>query len=315
MAESDTAKLDELKRLLRRLDKAVPQSLPDDVHVPHARTGPARPGSNATALRTIVLASTVSLIVSLGVAVLLVRDTPIRRFIVALEPSRADVRRDPVKTERPAAEDRARPVFSGETATLRADVAPQLQTKPPAPQKPAAHTNAGTAAVENPGAAETSATQGQTALSALMPNGGVTDAAAGASAAPAPPAQSAAPPPATVAAVSPPEVKPEALPQPSAALVELDAEQFLRRGLLMLSRGNVGAAQLLLERAADLGNGEAAFTLAGTYDGTPGGPRPGSEVRPNADLALRWYARAQELGVEAARKRLSELKDGTAAQN
>jgi outer membrane biosynthesis protein TonB len=92
------------------------------------------------------------------------------------------------------------------------------------------------------------------------------------------------------------------------ALTELDALQLLRRGLNMLSSGNVGAAQLLLERAANLGSGDAAYVLATTYDGAPGAPRSGPAVRPNVDLALRWYERAQALGVADAQKRLSALK-------
>ena len=110
-------------------------------------------------------------------------------------------------------------------------------------------------------------------------------------------------------------MKPEEPVAPDAtreALAELDASQFLRRGLLMLDGGSVGAAQLLLERAAELGSGDAAFALATTYDGAPGAPRrTAAAARPNADLAMRWYARAEELGVAEARKRISELKQGS----
>lgn len=97
------------------------------------------------------------------------------------------------------------------------------------------------------------------------------------------------------------------------ALAALDATQFLRRGLNMLASGNVSAAQLLLQRSAELGNGEAAYALATTYDGAPGAPRSGSAVRPNSDLAWRWYERAQELGVADARKRLDELKKASSS--
>ena len=97
------------------------------------------------------------------------------------------------------------------------------------------------------------------------------------------------------------------------SLAALDASQFLRRGLNMLDSGNVSAAQLLLERAAELGNGQAAFALATTYDGAPGAPRSASTVRPNVELAWRWYERAQELGVEGAGRRLDELKKGVSS--
>jgi hypothetical protein len=101
--------------------------------------------------------------------------------------------------------------------------------------------------------------------------------------------------------------KPEVSPSASST-ADLDAVQLLRRGLNMLSSGNVNAAQLLLERAADLGSGDAAYALATTYDAAPGAPRTGADVRPNIELALRWYERASELGIEGARKRLSKLK-------
>jgi hypothetical protein len=126
------------------------------------------------------------------------------------------------------------------------------------------------------------------------------------------PLETASPEPAPPPKEAPPQqAAPERAPAnktDSQTLAALDASQYLRRGLNMLDSGNVSAAQLLLERGAELGNGQAAFALATTYDGAPGAPRNASTVRPNVELAWRWYERAQELGVEAAGKRLDELK-------
>jgi hypothetical protein len=287
MSGPDAPQLDELKRLLRRLDRALPPPLPASEEASAFRgagSGSLRPdaasqGSNGTALRTIFLAGGVSMIVSLSVAVLLFQDTPLRRFIATQVFPNGEVRPASTRGGGAPAKDERHTVFVGHTASLPTEV-PRSQTEPPVTQSPSDEVKAEKAAV----------------LAAAPPV--------------AIPEGNAVPP-----EVENHSAEPVAPAEPDRkALVELDAAQFLRRGLLMLSRGQVAAAQLLLERAADLGSGEAAFALASTYDGAPGAPRGASEVRPDANLALRWYARAQELGVEDARKRISELKDGAAAR-
>ncbi|MGE0023587.1 MAG: hypothetical protein AB7S70_08155 [Hyphomicrobium sp.] len=263
---ADAAKLDELKRMLRRLDQAAPR--PAESAQDRARHATAK-RTNATAWGTVVLAGGVSLIVSLGVATLLVHDTPLRRFIVSLAPSGGEV--TGVSADGGSVPATSQPTaFKGETAALRTGNAPRLK--------------------DEPRAAQTAATEVPAAPSPLVETARATE-----------PAPAASP----KAAVQEAEAAPA-----GAALVELDAAQFLSRGLAMLSRGGLNAGQLLLERAADLGSGEAAYVLASTYDPDPGAPRHSPEVRPNAELALRWYARADELGYDAARQRLSALKGG-----
>lgn len=303
--ESDVAKLDELKRLLRRLDKALPQALSDEAQALGVRSrgarGSAGQRSDTTVRRTIVLAGAVSLVVSLSVALLLFQDTPVRRFIAEQAPPKSDVRRAPAQADVSSPGDQP-PQFISETVLLKAEKQPQLQTGPLVARKAS-----GEVAAEDdllPNAASASASP--------METGGVAEAASTAVAALDATAKPVESPPATRFPARPAE-KPNINIQPDTnrgALVELDPEQFMRRGLLMLSRGSISAAQLLLERAADLGSGDAAFALASTYDGAPGAPRHGPEVRPNGGLALRWYARAQELGIAKASKRLAELKSG-----
>lgn len=94
-------------------------------------------------------------------------------------------------------------------------------------------------------------------------------------------------------------------------IADLDAGEFFRRGRRLLRDGNAGAAQLLLERAAELGSGEAAFDLATTYDGTRNAESPGAPLLLNIALARRWYERAAELGVAEARERLSALEQSS----
>lgn len=290
MAGSDAEKIDELKRLLRRLDKALPQSL-SEAHGSSARAGTAGKSANSTALRTIILAGGVSMVVSLGVAMLLLHDTAGLRIVPVQAPSKDEVRQAPAQQDGSPAGSQRLPTFTGQTATLQAENTLQLQTEPSVARK----TPSEIASELLPSArtASTMAAPDPDTRAPPMETGGVEERG----------------PRATVAAASPVvESHTDRAP-----LVELDAAQFLRRGLLMLSRGSISAAQLLLERAADLGSGDAAFALASTYDGAPGAPRHGPEVRPNEDLALRWYARAQELGVEEARQRLAELESGGAA--
>lgn len=271
MAESDAEKLDELKRVLRRLDKTLTRA-PEPSQPAHVRSGPAGRG-NATVLRTVLLAGSVSLIVSFAVATLIFHNAPERRFVVS-------------EGQLPVVEKNA------------GDADPQeLQTGPQVPRQAS-----GDITPQPPAATPAASVQVPNAPSPPIETGGTvkTD--------PASDARTAAPthPEPTLDNATTAQMS-------RTALVELDAAQFTRRGLLMLSRGSIGAAQLLLERAADLGSGEAAFALASTYDGAPGAPRHGPEIRPNEDLALRWYARAETLGVEEASKRLAALKKGETA--
>lgn len=116
------------------------------------------------------------------------------------------------------------------------------------------------------------------------------------------------PPASTEAAAEPsPEPTPPAATAPFAPSPAPEFVQSLHRGKQMLSNGNIGAARVLLERAAELGSGEAAFALAATYD-------PAHDPSPRADggthnvlLARRWYERAAMLGEEEARRRLIDL--------
>lgn len=294
-AKSDEFKLEELKRLLRRLDQTMQASPPTvkDVQgiaplIPTGRevlvaappadalAGVRGQGRASTSGRTIILAAGVSATVSLSVFALV--------FGGIATPQRQITAKDEAEpTARVASEPRLLPARSEQT---RQAAVAALQASTP---EPAQATEA------------TPRVEARADIAALVPNPTIPERVT-----------EAAPvlePPQETAALKGADNVPASKDTDGPSLGELDALQLLRRGLNMLSSGNVSAAQLLLERAADLGSGDAAFALATTYDGAPGSPRSGSAVRPNVDLALRWYARAQELGVESARKRLSELKN------
>jgi len=87
-----------------------------------------------------------------------------------------------------------------------------------------------------------------------------------------------------------------------------DVERLLRRGQLMLDSGSVGGARLLLERAAEMGSGEAALTLGRTYDPATLPLLGATGLSADRNLARRWYERAATLGLSEGRERLKGLE-------
>jgi hypothetical protein len=96
---------------------------------------------------------------------------------------------------------------------------------------------------------------------------------------------------------------------PSLAPQDRDrAMRFMQKGEEHLADGNVSAARLMFERAADAGLAQAAMALAATFDATElarlsvrGG------IQPDDKEARRWYERALQLGDAEAEPRLRRL--------
>jgi hypothetical protein len=92
---------------------------------------------------------------------------------------------------------------------------------------------------------------------------------------------------------------------------KLDADTIRRltaRGELLLDTGDIGAARIVLERAAEAGSAIAALRLGETYD-----PvylrRAGTQSDAGDEAqALRWYERAERLGSSGAAERLGDLR-------
>jgi hypothetical protein len=88
-----------------------------------------------------------------------------------------------------------------------------------------------------------------------------------------------------------------------------DAPRLMARASLLLSQGDVGAARIVLDHAAEMGSASALFALAETYDpfilaawrtfGTQG----------NAAKARELYAKAFAGGVQEANDRLNALRE------
>ena len=96
--------------------------------------------------------------------------------------------------------------------------------------------------------------------------------------------------------------------RPAALTADTELQRLMARASLLLTQGDIGAARIVLERAADTGNAPALFALAETFDpavlstwGTVG-------TRGDAARAGELYARALAGGVAAAKDRLATLR-------
>jgi hypothetical protein len=87
-----------------------------------------------------------------------------------------------------------------------------------------------------------------------------------------------------------------------------EAARLIARASALLGQENIGAARIVLERAAKMGSAQASFMLAETYDpiilsawGTYG-------TRGEASKARELYAKAQAGGIQEAKDRFSALR-------
>lgn len=110
------------------------------------------------------------------------------------------------------------------------------------------------------------------------------------------PATQATAPAAAPAAAAPPPAARSIAPDELAAL--------LKRAKGLLAIGDITSARLLLERAADAQEAEAALMLAGTYDPQVLGTQDMRSITPDPAAARLWYQKAAQLGSVDARRRL-----------
>jgi TPR repeat protein len=93
--------------------------------------------------------------------------------------------------------------------------------------------------------------------------------------------------------------------QPAARRIAPDElAALLKRAKGLLAVGDITSARLLLERAADAQEAEAALTLAGTYDPQVLGTQDMRSVTPDPAAARLWYQKAAQLGSVDAKRRL-----------
>ena len=82
---------------------------------------------------------------------------------------------------------------------------------------------------------------------------------------------------------------------------------LLKRGEAFIASGDLASARLVLQRAAEAGEAQAALSLAGTFDPNVLDRLGLQGQKPDVEKARMWYQRAQELGSTAAPKRLQLL--------
>jgi TPR repeat protein len=91
----------------------------------------------------------------------------------------------------------------------------------------------------------------------------------------------------------------------------LDAETLaalMTRAKSLLRLGDIAAARLLLERAANAQDATAAFLLAQTYDPAVLGVRDTRSITPDPAMARDWYRKAASFGSAAAQQRLTQFQ-------
>lgn len=117
-------------------------------------------------------------------------------------------------------------------------------------------------------------------------------------------------PAAPVVAVAPAVREPVPVTREAAPVRRIDPDELavlLKRAKSLLEIGDITSARLLLERAADAQEPEAALMLAGTYDPQVLGSQDSRSVTPDPDAARVWYQKAAQMGSADAKRRLGQL--------
>jgi TPR repeat protein len=95
---------------------------------------------------------------------------------------------------------------------------------------------------------------------------------------------------------------------PTAADDASEIAAKMKIGTELMASGDITAARMMFERAAEAGEAAGAFALAETYD-----PvvlrrlRLRGGIAPDVALARRWYEKARDLGSIAAPERIVRL--------
>jgi hypothetical protein len=97
--------------------------------------------------------------------------------------------------------------------------------------------------------------------------------------------------------------------QPARRIDPDEVAALLARAKSLLAIGDINSARLLLERAADAQEADAALMLAGTYDPQVLGSQDMRSITPDPAMARLWYRKAAQLGSTDARRRLAEVQN------
>jgi hypothetical protein len=100
---------------------------------------------------------------------------------------------------------------------------------------------------------------------------------------------------------------PPAAADPPRRIDQTELASLLKRGRELIDVGDIASARLLLRRAADAHEPQAAFALAGTYDPVVLGRVKAYGIAPDLAMARNWYEKAKEFGSSDAQRRLELL--------
>lgn len=106
-----------------------------------------------------------------------------------------------------------------------------------------------------------------------------------------------------------PVATPPAPPPPARTLDADTLAGLMARAKSLLTVGDIVAARLLLERAANAQDATAAFLLAQTYDPAVLGTSDARRIAADATAARDWYQKAAALGSAEARQHLAQLSN------
>ncbi len=101
-------------------------------------------------------------------------------------------------------------------------------------------------------------------------------------------------------------------PQPAPQAVTLAPDEIamlIKRGKDLLTSGDISAARLLLRRAAEAGNAEAALALGSTFDPAVIARLGAIGVKADAASAREWYEKAAALGSNTASQQIAHLAE------
>jgi TPR repeat protein len=97
---------------------------------------------------------------------------------------------------------------------------------------------------------------------------------------------------------------------PSLIIRQMDRDELallVRRGEIFINSGDVAAARLMLQRAAEAGDVHAALALASTFDPNTIQKLGIQGLAADEAMARLWYERAAQFGSPEAPQRLQQL--------
>jgi TPR repeat protein len=111
-----------------------------------------------------------------------------------------------------------------------------------------------------------------------------------------------------------PEMRQPAVATPAATppVRQIDADELatlLKRAKGFIAIGDIAAARLLLERAADAQDASAALLLAQTYDPAVLGTPDARSITPDPAAARSWYQKAARFGSLDAQQHLAQTQN------